>query len=345
MSSISLLLIEHENDNDNGQGLCVWSYPDSSIEIRTACIIRCGSEGKHAPFIYFKLKNDWVYCLTMPLGPNIIPDVSSASICACTRSFNPEKFNAFLMVLFEQYLHNGDPTKILEGYLSIHTTGNFSNQAGTFDTSLYKDDTLALSSNSTCLQELNDMLGIEFAVLWNAVLLKKRILVIADDCDKLLPIVRILPLLASHRTDNYQYLRPLVSSDKEFLDDLSSCGVFIAGTLDKSLSAKSELYDVLLSLQERRVNVTQHAMSSMKMCSIHKEVAQLVATAAGDLATRKGSKDTEILKTLSQKTATIISNLKSLSTDKLNEDIINENVSNASTQQWLVRLATAEGLI
>jgi hypothetical protein len=45
-----------------------------------------------------------VYCLTMPLGPNIIPDISSASICACTRSFNPEKFNAFLMVLFEQYL-------------------------------------------------------------------------------------------------------------------------------------------------------------------------------------------------------------------------------------------------
>jgi len=344
MSSISLCLIEHDSE---GQGLCVWSYPDTSIEMRTACITRCSAEGKHTPYIYFKLKNDWIYCLTMPLGQDIIPDVTSASICACTRNFNPEKFYAFLMVLFEQYLHNGDPTKILEGYLSIHTTGNFSNQAETFDTSLYKDnDALTLSSGSTCLQELSDMLGIEFAVLWNAVLLKKRILVTAEDCDKLLPIVRILPLLANHRSDNYQTLRPLVSSEQEFLDDLSSCGVFIAGTLDSSLSAKSELYDVLLSLQERRVTVTQHAMSSMKMCSIHKEVAQLVATTAGDISTRKEKTDSEILKTLTQKTTTIISNLKELSINgKLNEDIINEKVSNASTQQWLVRLATAEGLI
>lgn len=288
-----------------------------------------------------------IYCLTMPLGPNIIPDVSSASICACTRSFNPEKYNAFLMVLFEQYLPNGDPTKILEGYLSIHTTGNFSNQAGTFDVSLYKDnDALKLASNSTCLQDLSEMLGVEFVVLWNAVLLKKRILVIAEDCDKLLPIVRILPLLASHRPDNYQNLRPIVSSEQEFLDDLSSCGVFIAGTLDSSLSAKSEIYDVLLSLIERRVTVTQHAMSSMKMCSVHKEVSQLVATAAGELSTRKASTDIEILKTLTQKTATIISNLKGLAVNtKLNEDIINENISNAAVQQWLVRLATAEGLM
>lgn len=344
MSSISLCLIEHDCE---GTGLCVWNYPDTSIDIRTACITRCSSEGKNTPYIYFKLKNDWVYCLTMPLGQDIIPDVTSASICACTRSFNPEKFYAFLMVLFEQYLSNGDPTKILEGYLSIHTTGNFSNSAGTFDTSLYKDnDALTLATNSTSLQELNDMLGIEFAVLWNAVLLKKRILVIAEDCDKLLPIVRILPLLASHRNENYQILRPLVSSEQEFLDDLSSCGIFIAGTLDSSLSAKSELYDVLLSLQERRVTVTQHALSSMKMCSIHKDMAQLVATAAGDVATRKGSTDNEILKQITAKTSTIISNLKSLAINgKLNEDIINEHVSNVSSQQWLVRLATAEGLI
>jgi hypothetical protein len=56
MSSISLCLIEHDTE---GQGLCVWSYPDSSIEIRKACIIRCVSEGKSTPYFYFKLKNDW----------------------------------------------------------------------------------------------------------------------------------------------------------------------------------------------------------------------------------------------------------------------------------------------
>ena len=56
--------------------------------------------------------------------------------------------------------------------------------------------------------------------------------------------------------------------------------------------------------------------------------------------------DLEILKTLTQKTATIISNLKGLAVDtKLNEDIINENVSNPAAQQWLVRLATAESMI
>ena len=72
MSSISLCLIEHDTE---GQGLCVWSYPDSSIEIRKACITRCMSEGKTTPYFYFKLKNDWYFIIVFIICITIVINV------------------------------------------------------------------------------------------------------------------------------------------------------------------------------------------------------------------------------------------------------------------------------
>jgi hypothetical protein len=40
--------------------------------------------------------------------------------------------------------------------------------------------------------------------------------------------------------------------------------------MDQTLASRSELYDVLLSLSERRVTVTNHALAEMKMCSVHR---------------------------------------------------------------------------
>jgi hypothetical protein len=65
-----------------------------------------------------------------------------------SKSFNPEKYGAMLAVLHEQFLASGDPTTILEGYLSIHATGKFKG----FDSATFRDEDALLAE--CCLKDI-----------------------------------------------------------------------------------------------------------------------------------------------------------------------------------------------
>lgn len=332
--TLSLALIEHDINDDD---LCVWTFPGMSPTLQSVCIKRVSTEGRSAPFIFFKVKNDWIYAFSFPMPKDVVPDVTSASMCISSRTYDPEKYSKLCTMLAEQYRETGDPTKILEGYLSIHSTGKFINKIGTYDSASFKDTDPILAV--TCLKDLVAMLGIEFVVLWNAMLLKKRILITSDTPESLFPVLRSLPLLAWHRKD-FSVLRPLVRSDPEHLEDLTTSGVFVAGTVDDALASRSDIYDVLLSLSEGRITVTTHAVAEMKLCQIHKELAGICqeVAASGD--------DLDVLKAIAKKTSSTISQLRSIADGaKLTEAAIVERVSNEAAQQWLVKLAMAEGLL
>jgi len=334
----SLLLVEHGEVLDDS--LPVWSYPGASAQIQQLACARCFSTRSEAPFIYFKYKNDWVYCLTMPTA---FANIASASCCVITKSFNPEKWNAVLQVLFEQYgsSSNADPTKILEGYLSLVTIGSFSNAAGTVALSSFPDADVYNQCN--VVKDLVVMLGIETVILWNAVLLKKRILVVSDTVEKLFPVLRSLPMLSAHRKD-YSQLRPIVSADQEInVEDLTSAGVWIAGTTDSALVAQESLYDVVLNISERRVAVAAHAVTDLKMCATHREVAALMTKEADSAA----STSEGICRAVAEKTKQVLETLKGLAgpDGKLTEQLVASSGANDATQQWLVRLAGAEGLL
>jgi hypothetical protein len=287
--------------------------------------------------------------------PTAFPSIPSASVCVITKNFNPEKWLQVLQVLFEQYSSStSDPTKILEGYLSIITTGHFSNSAGTVELASFSDADV-VKQPSSAIKDLCSSLGIEAVVLWNAVLLKKRILVLSDSVTKLLPVVRALPLFAAHRSD-FSVLRPLVSSEQEYhIEDLQSAGVWIAGTIDTDLASQSSLYDVLLNLgsgagggESPRVVVTTHAAPGMKMCGFHREVASIITELAeGGGNNNVNVTSADIFAAVGKKTDEILASLKSLvgAEGKLSESSINGKVTNESSQQWLLRLAGSEGLV
>ena len=109
----SLLLLEHGETPEDS--LPVWSFPSATPQIQHLACARCAQSKDETPFVYFKYKSDWVYCLTMPTAFRGVP---SGSVCVIIKTFNPEKWFAVLQVLFEQYSNstNSDPTKILEGY-------------------------------------------------------------------------------------------------------------------------------------------------------------------------------------------------------------------------------------
>lgn len=149
----------------------------------------------------------------------------------------------------------------------------------------------------------------------------------------------------------------MITSDTEYVDDLLSTGVFIAGTTDSTLvtrslsetddkeSSSNTLFDVIYYESDRRIVITDRSKNDMKMNAIHRDLSSVFA----ELDTNPDLTDQDILKAVALKTEKILKHLKAIAEDapngKLTEQAINENVSNENTQQWLYRVAIAEGML
>ena len=347
-TSFSICIIEHDKHGDH---LCTWSYPGVSAALQGVCARRTADYGENNSFFYFKLKNDWIYCINTKKNSKIsdkLPDVQFVSICIVCKEFQPEKFQTMITILLEQYEISGDPTKILEIILSLHATGKYK----TFDMSTYNPITNSnnmISPNpaylaNSVLKELIDMLGVDVSIIWNAIILKKRICVLSDSISELQDFVHTIPQLVYQRLD-WNICRPIVNlTDPVHIEDIQSAGYYIVGLENSnSISMNTDHYDILLDLQEKRVSVAPHAMEGMRMTSVHRDVAHLLNELVDNKATNK-----EIVKSITNKNMTIIDSLKSCcdsNTNKVTQNLINEKTSNASTQQWLYKLAIAENLV
>jgi hypothetical protein len=159
-------------------------------------------------------------------------------------------------------------------------------------------------------------------------------------------------------SQDWSILRPLITSDSEYLDDLLSTGVFIAGTTDSTLVTRSlsesddkespsanTLFDVIYYESDRRIVVTERSKSDMKMNSIHRDMASVFT----ELESNPDQSDQDLLKAVALKTDKILNHLKAIAEDseggRLTEQAINENIPNENTQQWLYRVAIAEGML
>ena len=140
-----------ENDL-NGDTLVTWAYPGVEGHLQSLCIDKFNQHyveksSDMIPFIYFKVKNDWVYMNMSPARKDM-SEIKASALCIVTKVFNPEKFETLLSVLHEQFQSTGDPTKILEGYLSVYATDKFKN----FDMSDFQDDDAMLAVS--CVKDI-----------------------------------------------------------------------------------------------------------------------------------------------------------------------------------------------
>ena len=142
-----------------------------------------------------------------------------------------------------------------------------------------------------------------------------------------------------HRKD-FSALRPIIRNDEDCIEDLQGCAYYIAGTVDSSLTSKSDLYDVAVNLNDNKIVIAPHAAEDMRMNSAHKEVAQIMSEVG------ENGSSSDMIEAISKKTGEIIAQLKSLSSnDILSEELLNEKVANESSRNWLLRLSYSEGLI
>lgn len=273
------------------------------------------------------------------MGTCVDPNLSGMSLCLVTRSFNPEKHQCLLDLFAHQYVTTGDPTKVLQGFLSVYTTGLFSNEKGSFKAADFDDDR-ALTTNCK-LMELIETFESDTVILWNAILLKKRVLVYGETVPKVLDIIRSFPCLAMHRKD-WNIFRPIIRDEPEHLEDLQAAGVYIAGTLDSSLMLRTDFFDVIVSAPDRRITVAEGSADDMRMGAMHREVLNLMISSESN-----GMKQSALIEAIAEKTKVVLERLESIQQPSKadTEGAIMALSKNEATNRWLCKLAAAEGII
>ncbi len=137
-------------------------------------------------------------------------------------------------------------------------------------------------------------------------------------------------------------LRPVILESSALqLEDLQQSGVYVAGTLDARLATHREIkYDVLVSLPEKRVTISTDSMAALKMCTFHKDVANEILSLTDPASPSfAGATNNDVILKLNERTTQVLSQIQSLGREG-----ISESVKSASTAQWILRLADAEGL-
>ncbi len=317
----------------HGDYLSVWNYPivEQPIQALVEKMVMLNTS-----YQYTKVKSDWIYVMTIPITTDkVVREASLGLICS---SFNPEKYHDVLNVLLHSYsCNNGEPVKILESILAFMTQGSFGGIELNNPCYLEEKSYLHVSQ----MQELWVELGFDCVILYNAILLKKRILVVGNSLTKLLAVMRTLPQFVSHRND-WSILRPLIiEGNTTQLNDLIESGVFIAGTLDSRLASsyKSQLqYDIVISLVEKRVTISTESTNEMKMCGFHKDVGStLVDMTNIESLSSSNTTSNDIILKLNEYTTKALTQIQTLGKDGIDE------IKNSGTREWLHRLAGAEG--
>lgn len=333
-----------------GELEAVWSFPSTTTAQQQLLLEHCehrsqsGSLAEDGDSFVVKVgANEWYYSLRLPVR-RLEQNIDCLECCLSlitTSSYNRVKYENVLKLLLELYMESGNPTKMVEAVMNFQAKGSFQSLN-------LKSFEFIPTSVGSMLEVVKDY-GMDMIVLYNAILLKKRVLVIGDEQRQVMTVLETLPQFAVHRKDAYdQSLRPIVLSNSVHLEDLSQAGYWIASMSESSyanVNMDKVRPDVTVNLSDKRITVAPYALNSMKLCDHHRTVSsELVQQAEQDQCT-----SAELIKTLSLRNSELLEKLKAVAAGAAGnfseESFRTEEVGKESMQSFCIRVAVAEGLL
>jgi hypothetical protein len=233
----ALAIVERDRE---GVAMVVWSFPKTSAEqdavfvarsdfstevravVRSRGAGRVGGMGvgrggatwavrRGAQALTHRLGKQWVYAAstTASLPSRVLPGVSGVSLHLCTRTFHPERWCALAAVLLERYTATGDPRSALTAWYEAFRSRRVAESG--WEESGWSDSSAFVGGGR--LAGVARLLGDHLVLAWTALLLRRRVVVLAPTAGDVLGAVRGLLLLLPHRgRGEWAHARPLVSS-------------------------------------------------------------------------------------------------------------------------------------
>jgi hypothetical protein len=349
-----IALIEKD---DNDEVLLTWSYPAFEYpELETVAKTRTnllsvpssaasGAPGRSViiPFSFSKYKNIWIYIFTSPVtAESKLKRTVAFSMCLFTESYFPEKYGALSKLMSGIYHTTSDPVKVLECYLDVFTSGKYSKDSMTFDSSSFDVKECYLA---TSIKDIIQMFEDDAILIWSAMLMKKRVAVYCEKLGPLLKFIRGLPLFVWYRQD-WNILRPWTGLSDIEVKDLMTTGVYVAGFTDPSIKRNSHLYDVLIDVTNRTIDVSDNVKDEFVLSPFHQELSAMMTKYAKDA----NVSDQNIIKELTIKTKQLLTKLDSLKVQSpegysfISLQDLQQKQFPPGMDRFLFSVASAEGL-
>jgi len=259
--------------------------------------------------------------------------VTGFCVVILTTVYHPQKYEAMVKLLAKMYLESQSTMPIMQAYLSIFTSGKVSTTLGDFEDAKFNQRVFI-----SPVKKIFELFGVEFIVIWNAVLLRQRIFVYSDKLDEVLSLIRALPLIGAWHRQDWDILHPFVTLNEAELKDLRDAGVYIAGFTDANCVQKKDLYDLYIDVPARSLTVAEHAKDIFRLTKWHKTTAEQIVALSGE------QPDKEIITAVAKKTNELRKKIESLG-DDLTLEKLSEMKLPPNMDRFLWNVAKAEGLL
>jgi len=328
----SVVILERDN---NGDVLVSWRYPNLDVLDEKVISSRSGLEAgvpEQSSFSFSRFRSRYFYSWVIVPGTG---RVKAFCVTVVASELFPEKYGALSRLFAKQIQQNPSPTGVLQSFLSALTLGKASAGGVEWEGASFNIKASYLAGS---LPQLVQDVGADgAAVLYAAMLTRKRVAVLSSSLAPLLRFVRTCPQLVWHR-QCWDVLHPLVGEGPEELQQLRDAGVFVAGFLGAALPAGAP-HDVLVRLDERRVS---SADDSLQCASFLKDAAAFFAAGA---AAEAEAGEQQLLKDLLARTRALVGKIQALAGGaKLSAEALARVELPPHMDRLLLNSASAEGL-
>ena len=346
-----LALLERD---ESGDLMHVWSFPGVDETTKSTLLARSQLSdvliSKRAPYAFSRTGSVWHYSLcsfTVAVEKNN-KHVTSFNLVLSSTKFAPEKYRALLTIMSDVYSEKANVVEVLGLYLSSYTSGSCfiprppDQPKGEWDARNFNDKKALITNCS--LREVCSMFQAETIILWQAMVLKKNILIHSNSIQKMQRFVRTMPHFVFQRGESaWRALYPLIIGMPAEMDELSSTGYYVVGTTTESLRADhAKMFDLFVDLDDRIISVSEHAKKDFGMGKMHKQIAGML------MEQINAGSDSAVIKTIVGINNSLMKKLKGIDGGLTNDSLqkFSEAQSYSKSEaRFVMNFSMSEGLL
>eukprot|EP00730_Choanoeca_flexa_P013870 TRINITY_DN5808_c0_g1_i2.p1 TRINITY_DN5808_c0_g1~~TRINITY_DN5808_c0_g1_i2.p1 ORF type:complete len:328 (+),score=88.48 TRINITY_DN5808_c0_g1_i2:1-984(+) len=311
----------------NGSTSIVWIWPKISDEDRALIEDRISLKTNEQQCL--RTIDGWIY--SHAATPSSEEDTKPAfAVVLITKEYHPIKYHTLCQVLAEQYAADRDATGPLNILMACRVRNKFKQ--------VWNPATMEPAETDTpSLKELWQSMEMETILAFVAVVLKRKVVVVASTPDQAASLARAV-LHLDPTSINYDIYYPLLAEDA--FAELPASN-YVLATTNANIESQPELYDILVDATNRQVTVNPACEADFSLGKMHKTIA----TAAMEIAQGEGS-DEDIQKLLQERVQSLLDNLSSMAENgKVAADAITSRKMAANSQRFLLNLARSRNML
>eukprot|EP00055_Hartaetosiga_balthica_P012852 m.63743 g.63743 ORF g.63743 m.63743 type:complete len:351 (+) comp8086_c1_seq1:200-1252(+) len=280
MEELKLLIVDKESD---GELLVTYVYPNVSEETRSYVLSLLSEPSfQSLEFICGRQQDEFVYLKSLNTTPENAsnqdeenqeentdtaskkPFIAQTTLVLIQKEFFPKKYNDLCTILLNSYLEERNGPLLVQLCIQLTVRNKLGKE---WAASAYSEDQLV---EGIVFNELASKLEMRFIMLFSAIVLKKRVAIVASDPAEVLTLCNTIAALNPKNGNTaFNSIFPMINENN--VSVLQSYSSYIAGFIDGNIVPMNAV-DVLFDVEHNDIQILNNE-EQFALGKFHKDVA------------------------------------------------------------------------